>query len=246
MNGAMLKELLERLAALREDSRVRVLVFSSTSTVALSAGADVRESLDADGHVQRMQLFSDFYDAVVGFPRPTVAACCGNVVGGGAELAVSCDLRVAGANVGIRFPGAALGMPVGPARLVTLCGLATAKYLLLTSRTVGAEEALRLGLVHEVVNTDAAEARAIALAEEIASNPPASLARIKSLIHEWDGVVERSHAEGIGQVEFLRSGAAFPSRGGSTASGGPSGTGSGPSPSGLPANSPYSVPDPLT
>ena len=59
-------------------------------------------------------------------------------------------MRVGGSNLRMRFPGAALGVPVGPARLVTLCGLAAAKYLLLSSRTVGADEALRLGLVNRV------------------------------------------------------------------------------------------------
>ena len=87
---------------------------------------------------------------IVDFPKPTIAACHGDVVGGGAEIAVACDMRVGGANLRMRFPGAALGVPVGPARLVTLCGLAAAKYLLLSSRTVGADEALRLGLVNRV------------------------------------------------------------------------------------------------
>ena len=65
---------------------------------------------------------------------PTVAACHGSCVGGGAEIAVACDLRVGGSNLRMRFPGAALGVPVGPARLVTLCGLSVAKYLLLTAQ----------------------------------------------------------------------------------------------------------------
>ena len=141
----MLVELLEHLAVARGDEAVRVLVFSSADHLGLSAGADVREQLDDEGKVRRMQLFADLYDQVVDFPKPTIAACHGDVVGGGAEIAVACDMRVGGANLRMRFPGAALGVPVGPARLVTLCGLAAAKYLLLSSRTVGADEALRLG-----------------------------------------------------------------------------------------------------
>src|ERR1700741_4079209 len=142
INTQMLSELLEHLAVARGDDAVRVLVFSSSDHMGLSAGADVREGLDPEGHVRRMQMFSALYDAIVAFPKPTVAACHGDVVGGGAEISIACDLRVGGANLRLRFPGAALGMPVGPARLVTLCGLATAKYLLLSSRTVGADEAL--------------------------------------------------------------------------------------------------------
>ena len=131
----MLNELLARIAEARDDEAVRVLVFSSTDQMGLSAGADVKEELDADAHIGRMQLFSDLYDAIVAFPKPTIAACHGDVVGGGAEIAIGCDMRVGGANLRMRFAGAALGVPVGPARLVNLCGLAAAKYLLLSSRT---------------------------------------------------------------------------------------------------------------
>ena len=150
INTQMLVELLEHLAVARGDEAVRVLVISSADHLGLSAGADVREQLDDEGKVRRMQLFADLYDQVVEFPKPTIAACHGDVVGGGAEVAVACDMRIGGANLRMRFPGAALGVPVGPARLVTLCGLAAAKYLLLSSRTVGADEALRLGLVNRV------------------------------------------------------------------------------------------------
>ena len=164
INTQMLVELLEHLAVARGDEAVRVLVFSSTDHMGLSAGADVREELDHDAHVARMQLFSDLYDAVVAFPKPTIAACHGDVVGGGAEIAIACDIRVGGSNLRMRFPGAALGMPVGPARLVTLCGLAAAKYLLLSSRTVGADEALRIGLVNRVAPAAATEDSALELA----------------------------------------------------------------------------------
>ena len=120
----MLAEMLEHLAVARDDDAVRVLVVSSSDQMGLSAGADVKERLDEEGKVRRMQLFADLYDAIVAFPKPTVAACHGDVVGGGAEIAVACDMRVGGSNLRMRFPGAALGVPVGPARLVTLCGLA--------------------------------------------------------------------------------------------------------------------------
>src|SRR6201999_4633875 len=82
----MLGELLEHLAVARGDDAVRVLVFSSSGHLGFSAGADVREELDHDGHVRRMEMFSDLYDAIVTFPKPTVATCHGDVVGGGAEI----------------------------------------------------------------------------------------------------------------------------------------------------------------
>jgi enoyl-CoA hydratase/carnithine racemase len=206
----MLLELLECIALARDDEAVRVLVLSSSDQMGLSAGADVKEKLDEEGKVRRMQLFADLYDAIAGFPKPTVAVCHGDVVGGGAEIAVACDMRVGGANLRLRFPGAALGVPVGPARLVTLCGLATAKYLLLSSRTVGADEALRLGLVNRVAPAASTEAAALELAAAVAAHPPEAVARLKRMLHKWDDVEGRSRAEGEGQVEWQRTGPGLP------------------------------------
>ena len=212
INTAMLEELLAHLASARDDEAVRVLVISSNDHLGLSAGAYVREELDADGRVRRMQLFADLYDQLTAFPPPTGAACHGAVVGGGAEVAGACDLRVAGGNLRLKFPGAELGVPVGAARLVTLCGLSTAKYLLLSSRDVGADEALRLGLVHRVAPAARTEEAALKLGAEVAANPPDAVARLKRMLLDWDGVVERSAAEGRAQVEWQRSGPGLPYR----------------------------------
>src|SRR5882757_3214675 len=209
IDTAMLGELLEHLSAAREDEAVRVLVFSSADHLGFSAGADVREQLDEAGKVRRMQLFSDLYDAIVGFPKPTIAACHGDAVGGGAEIAIACDMRVGGSNLRMRFPGAALGVPVGPARLVTLCGLAAAKYLLLSSRTVGADEALRIGLVNRVAPAAKTEASALELASGVAAHPPEAVARLKRMLHEWDDVEGRSAVEGRGQVAWVSDGPGF-------------------------------------
>jgi enoyl-CoA hydratase/carnithine racemase len=206
----MLVEMLEHLAVAREDDSVRVLVISSSDQMGLSAGADVKERLDEEGKVHRMELFADLYDAIVAFPKPTVAACHGDVVGGGAEIAIACDMRVGGANLRMRFPGAALGVPVGPARPVTLCGLAAAKYLLLSSRTVGADEALRLGLVNRVAPAAATEEAALELAAAAAAHPPEAVAQLKRMLHEWDDIEGRSKLEGVGQVEWARTGPGLP------------------------------------
>ncbi|MSO41091.1 MAG: enoyl-CoA hydratase/isomerase family protein [Solirubrobacterales bacterium] len=210
INTAMLEGMLAHLGTAREDDAVRVLVISSNDHLGLSAGADIKEELDEEGKVRRMELFAQLYDELVAFPKPTVAVCHGSVVGGGAEIAVACDLRVAGGNLRLRFPGAQLGVPVGPARLVTLCGLSTAKYLLLTSRNVSADEALRMGLVHRVAPAARTEEAALELAAEVAEHPPEAVARLKRMLLEWDGVVERSAEEGRGQVEWQRSGPGLP------------------------------------
>ena len=210
INTQILEEMLGHLASARDDDEVRALVISSTDHLGLSAGADISEELDDVGKVRRMQLFADLYDQLTAFSKPTVAACHGATVGGGAEIAVACDIRVGGSNLRLRFPGAALGVPVGPARLVTLCGLAVAKYLLLTSKEIAADEALRWGLVHKVAPAAKTENVAIELATACAAHPPEAVARLKAMLHEWDGIVERSATEGEGQVEWQRSGPGLP------------------------------------
>ena len=212
INTEMLEAMLARLGKARDDDAVRVLVISSNDHMGLSAGADVREQLDAEGGVRRMQLFADLYDELTAFPKPTVAACHGDTIGAGAEIAVCCDMRVGGSNLRMRFPGAALGVPVGPARLVTLCGLATAKYLLLSSRYVSADEALRMGLVNRVAPAAGTEESALELAAQVAAHPPEAVARLKRMLHEWDRVEERTAREGEGQVEWQRSGPGLPHR----------------------------------
>src|SRR5688572_21305082 len=99
INTAMLEELLAHMAIARADEMVRVLVISSNDHMGLSAGADVREQLDDAGAIRRMQLFAQLYDELTAFPKPTIAACHGACVGGGAEIAVACDLRVGGSNL---------------------------------------------------------------------------------------------------------------------------------------------------
>lgn len=210
INTPMLTELLAHVANARDDDAVRVLVISSSDHMGLSAGADIREQLDERAAVSRMDLFARLYDAITGFPKPTIAVCHGDTIGGGAEIAVACDMRVGGSNLRMRFPGAALGVPVGPARLVTLCGLAAAKYLLLSSRIVGADEALRIGLVNRVAPAAATEESALELGAQIAAHPPEAVARLKAMLHRWDDVEGRSREEGRGQVEWQRSGPGLP------------------------------------
>ena len=163
MDTDLLEALLASLGELAADPALRVLVFSTTSERALCAGADVAEELDAEGGVRRMELFTRLYAAVEAFPAPTVAVCVGNVVGAGAELAAGCDLRVGGDNLKLAWAGAKLGVPVGPARLTPLVGLARAKELVLTGRVVGMDEAAALGLLHRTAPAASAEAAALFL-----------------------------------------------------------------------------------
>jgi enoyl-CoA hydratase len=210
MDTGLLGELDDALTELAGDGELRALVFSTTSERALCAGADVSEELDHAGGVARMEGFARLYAAVEAFPAPTIAVCVGNVVGAGAELAAGCDLRVGGDNLKLMFPGAKLGVPVGPARLVPLVGLSKARELILTGRTVGPDEADALGLLARRAPAAEAEAAAIALARELAVHPPAGLRHIKQLFREYEATKDRVARENAEIVEFQRAGAGLP------------------------------------
>jgi enoyl-CoA hydratase/carnithine racemase len=212
MNSDLLAELLDALSALAADAELRALVLSTTSTQALSAGADVREELDAAGGVARMEQFAAVYAAIEAFPAPTVAVCVGNCVGAGAEVAAACDLRVAGENLKLSWAGGRLGVPVGPARLVPLVGLSRAKELILTGRVVGAEEAELIGFAHQVAAADEAEAVAIELAAAASQGPPDAMRRLKGMFRELEGTAARVEYENELLVEFQRYGAGLPRR----------------------------------
>jgi enoyl-CoA hydratase/carnithine racemase len=210
MDSAMLRELDAALSELAVDAELKALVFSTTSERALCAGADVSEQLDHAGGVARMELFARLYAAVDAFPAPTIAVCVGNCVGAGAELAAGCDLRVGGDNLKLVFPGAKLGVPVGPARLVPLVGLSKARELIFTGRVVDADEAAALGLLARRAPAAEAEAAAIALAAEVAAHPAAGVRHLKQLFRDYEGTTYRVARENAEIVEFQRTGGGLP------------------------------------
>jgi enoyl-CoA hydratase/carnithine racemase len=210
LDSATLRELEAALGELAADEALRVLVFSTTSTRALCAGADVAERLDRDRGIARMEAFARFYAAVEAFPAPTIAVCVGNCVGAGAELVAGCDLRVGGDNLKLAWAGARLGVPVGPARLVPLVGLARAKELIFTGRVVGMEEAAVLGLLHRTAPAEQAEAVAVELAVALARFPPGGLRRLKLMFRDFEGTADRIARENALLVQFQREGAGLP------------------------------------
>ncbi|MDO8209463.1 enoyl-CoA hydratase/isomerase family protein [Conexibacter sp. CPCC 206217] len=135
---------------------------------------------DSDGHP-----FQSALAAVADYPYPVVAALNGYAIGGGLELAITCDLRIAAAGVQFGMPPAKLGVVYnhgGINRFVTAIGAARTRELFLTGRRVEAETAERWGLVNEVVPADELPTAALALAVEIAANAPLSLRGNKAAI----------------------------------------------------------------
>lgn len=170
MDLGMLKALLEALGTAGEEARSVVITGAGGS---FSSGADVSEELDDAAVAHRMDLFCRLYETVTRFPRPTVAAIQGHCIGGGAEVAGACDLRVGTKGASFMFPGARFGIPVGAARLEALVGLSHSKDLLMTSRTFDAEEAFRIGFLNRLVDEGSEVPEARHLAEVMAQNPGA-------------------------------------------------------------------------
>ena len=200
----------DSLDELAGDPELRALVISSTDPRALCAGADIGESLDHDGGIARMAAYTRMYAAIESFPVPTIAVCVGNCVGAGAEIVAGSDLRVGGDNLKLAWAGARLGVPVGPARLAPLIGLARAKDLVFTGRTIGRDEARDLGLLHRTAAAADAEAVALDVAAQIARQDPRGVRVLKAMFAELDGSATRVAYENQQLMQFQEHGQGLP------------------------------------
>jgi enoyl-CoA hydratase/carnithine racemase len=169
LSSALLAQLEAAALALTEDPPGAVVVSGGDRIFA--AGADISEFGGPDEARVVGEGFVRALDAVASIPRCVIAAISGFALGGGCELALACDLRIASERAKLGQPEILLGVIPGGGgtqRLARLVGPAKAKDMILTGRQVGAEEALRIGLVDEVVAPDALHDRAYALAAELA------------------------------------------------------------------------------
>jgi enoyl-CoA hydratase/carnithine racemase len=210
LDSATLAALNETLDGLAADSSLRVLVLSTTDTAGLCAGADVGEVLDQRGGVARMLAFTRMYSLLDEFPVPIIAVAVGNCVGAGAEIAAGADLRVGGDNLKLAWAGARLGVPVGPARLAPLIGVARAKDLVFTGRAIGMDEAAALGLLQRTAPAHQAEGVALELAENVARHDPDGIRVLKQMFRELDGTAHRVAYENEQLMRFQQYGTGIP------------------------------------
>ena len=169
LSSTLLAQLEAAAIALTEDPPGAVVVTGGDRIFA--AGADISEFGGPDEARVVGGGFVRALDAVASIPRCVVAAISGFALGGGCELALACDMRIASERAKLGQPEILLGIIPGGGgtqRLARLVGPAKAKDMILTGRQVGAEEALRIGLVEEVVAPEALHDRAYALAAELA------------------------------------------------------------------------------
>jgi enoyl-CoA hydratase/carnithine racemase len=212
LNLSLLRELVGALDELAGDPDVRVVVFSSTSSDAFCAGADINEPLTEQEGVSRMEAFTALYAAIESFPGPTICVCAGHCVGAGAEIAAGCDLRVVADNAKLAWSGALLGVPVGPARLSPLVGHSRAKELIFTGRPIKCAEADALGLAARTATAADAEPAAIELAGQLARHPPEGMRRLKGMFSDFDGTPARVAKENTVLNRWQRRGPGLPAK----------------------------------
>jgi enoyl-CoA hydratase len=194
---------------------VAAIVIRGAGTKAFCAGADIKElaALDLKGRIAQTDLGQTVGDIIEQHPRPVIAAIEGFCLGGGLELALCCDYRVAATGSTLGLPEVALGgLPSwgGTVRLPRIVGPARARELVLFGRRLDAEEALAWGLVNRVVAQGKAHEAALALAREtFARTDPGIVAMAKGLITHGTSASARTarHLELLADMSVLASGA---------------------------------------
>jgi enoyl-CoA hydratase/carnithine racemase len=186
--GALDHEILDALAETVRGLDARCLVITGQGSM-FSAGYDIGNLDEQTFEQQAEQLvahpFHAALEALEAYEFPVVAGLNGHAIGGGLELALTCDIRVAARGIKVGMPPAKLGLiysHTGLKKFLDVCGLANTNELFFVGSNVDADRAERMGLVNSVVDPDELEERTLELAGEIAANAPLSLAGNKRII----------------------------------------------------------------
>jgi enoyl-CoA hydratase len=186
LNARVREQILAHLERLRQDPTVRVVVITGEGDTAFAAGADISELAGRTPLEQRDAMSAlPLFEAIARFPKPTLAMINGLALGGGCELALACDLRIASDTARLGQPEIELALIPGGGgtqRLAHLAGLAAAMRLVLTGEIITAPEALRLGIVDYVAPAAELRATTDTLASRIATRSPIALRLAKEAV----------------------------------------------------------------
>jgi len=184
LNRTLVGRLATAISAAEEDGDVRVVVLTGSGKKAFCVGADMLESsgVEAPAPDAPTETAADAIGKFSKTPIPIIAAVNGYCYGGGAGLAIGCDIRLASANATFRLPGAEYGLVVAAATLPRLVGAAKAKELIFTGRRFDANQALQWGLLSSVHEPEQLMPAALTMAEEIAANSVAAVRASKAVI----------------------------------------------------------------
>jgi enoyl-CoA hydratase/carnithine racemase len=194
---ALRNEIDQCLAEMEEDDSVSVVVITGASP-SFCAGFDRNEFFSQEpDHLKALMESTDrFHLRLINFPKPMVAAINGPAMGGGLDLAVLCDVRIASENAAFSHPEIKFGAPTLFGPLAEIIGGGLARDLCLSGRRIDAQEAHRIGLVSSVVPPDRLLNEAMAVADSIAEAPLIALKAVKTMIiqtYSW------SYQEGAGE-----------------------------------------------
>ncbi|AHC51431.1 3-hydroxyacyl-CoA dehydrogenase [Sulfolobus acidocaldarius SUSAZ] len=196
INGKMSEEITSTLSTLAEDQRIRVVIITGSGK-AFSAGADVTGFQQSGSPTSRAIFRKDLFSTVTKFPKPVIAAINGFALGGGLELAMACDIRIASSNAELGQPEINLALIPGGGgtqRLTRLVGRGWAKYIVYSGERISASLAREIGLVEFVVPPEKLEEEAKRIALKIAEKSPLALAAAKLAI---DSTEEREISTGL-------------------------------------------------
>jgi enoyl-CoA hydratase/carnithine racemase len=197
--GALDHEILDTLRDAVSNADARCLLITGDGPV-FSAGYDIGNFSDENTFADAAEKlvahpFTEAMNAIEAYPFPVVAAINGHAIGGGLELAVTCDLRIAARGVKMGMPPAKIGLIYGHTglrRFIDVCGVANTNALFLVGRNVDADRAYEMGLVNRVVDGDDLEETALSIATEIGANSPLSLEgnkRIMRTLRHYEGAL---------------------------------------------------------
>lgn len=189
LNAATMYELDRMVDQLAKDDEVQVVILTGSGDKAFVAGADITEmqSMSAVEGRNWGKLGQAVFNKLENLPKPVIAAVHGFALGGGNELAMACDIRIASDKAKFGQPEVSLGIPPGFAgtqRLARLVGKGRAKELLFTGDMIDAAEAYRIGLVNKVVSQEELMEAAKAMAKKIMSRAPIAVQLCKAAVNE--------------------------------------------------------------
>ena len=186
LNAVVRRELIDALDQLRASDDARVVIITGAGGKAFVAGADIGEFAERTPLEQREAMQGRrVFDELAAFPLPTIAMINGFALGGGCELALACDMRVAARSARLGQPEIRLGLIPGGGgtqRLPRLVGTGTALRLILTGELIDAAEAHRIGLVDVLVDDAELNARTLEIARAMAAHSPVALRLAKNAV----------------------------------------------------------------
>jgi len=223
LNVSLLNKINSVLKAISKDDKIRVIILTGIGEKAFAAGADISEFSEFKSK-EAMELSKKgkekVFDFIEDFSKPVIAAINGYALGGGLELALSCDIRIASNNALMGFPETSLGTIPGYGgtyRLTEIAGKGIAKEMILTCRKISAKEALEIGLISYLTEKNKLLDKATEVANQIMMNSPNAInSAIKAINYSWRGskkkcseIESKSFSKCFDHPEFKKGVSAF-------------------------------------